>query len=72
MNEEERYLFDVRGYLVIEDVLSPEEVAELNRVMDSQDLPPPEDDTMSARFGGFLEWDKISAICSTMSASCPT
>ena len=58
MNEEERYLFDVRGYLVIEDVLSPEEVAELNRVMDSQDLPPPQDDTMSARFGGFLEWDK--------------
>ena len=59
MNEEERYLFDVRGYLVIEDVLSTEEVAELNRVMDSQDLPPPQDDTMSARFGGFLEWDKI-------------
>lgn len=59
MNEEERYLFDVRGYLVVEGALSPEEVDELNRLMDSQKLPPPQDDTMSARFGGFLEWGQI-------------
>ena len=45
--------------LSLRTCLSPEEVAELNRVMDSQDLPPPQDDTTSARFGGFLEWDKI-------------
>ena len=56
MNEEERYLFDLRGYLVIEEVLSAAELAELNRLMDSQELPPPEDDTLSARFGAFLEW----------------
>ena len=59
MNEEERYLFDLRGYLVIEDVLSAAEVAALNRLMDSQELPPPEDDTLSARFGGYLEWGQI-------------
>lgn len=59
MNEEERYLFDLRGYLVVEDVLSARELAELNRVMDAQDLAPPEDDTSSARFGGFLEWGQI-------------
>ena len=59
MNEEERYLFDLRGYLVVEDVLSSQELTELNRLMDRQDLPPPEDDTLSARFGGFLEWGRI-------------
>ena len=58
MNEEERYLFDVRGYLVIEDVLSTEEVGALNRLIDSQGLPGPQMDTLGARFGGFLEWDR--------------
>ena len=60
MNEEETLIcFDLRGYLVIEDVLSAAEVAALNRLMDSQELPPPEDDTLSARFGGYLEWGQI-------------
>ena len=64
MNEEERYMFDLRGYLVIEDVLSPTEVEELNRLIDDQGLPGPELDTMGARFGGFLEWDR--AFCSLL------
>ncbi|MCY3902173.1 MAG: phytanoyl-CoA dioxygenase family protein [Caldilineaceae bacterium] len=59
MNEEERYLFDLRGYLVIEDVLPDAELAELNRLMDSQTLAPPGDDTLSARFGGFLAWGEV-------------
>lgn len=58
MNEEERFLFDLRGYLVVEDVLSPGEVAQLNRLMDEQELPPPGSDTMGARFGGFLGWGR--------------
>lgn len=32
--ELEDYLFDLRGYLIIEDALSPEEVEELNRALD--------------------------------------
>ncbi len=43
-----QYLFDVNGYLVIEDALSSEEVAVLNRLIDEQNLPPPE---VSPRFG---------------------
>lgn len=39
MTEEERYLFDLQGYLVVEDALGPEEVAELNRKPDD-DLTP--------------------------------
>ncbi len=59
MNEEERYLFDLRGYLVIPELLSTGELAELNRLMDMRGLPAPEEDTQSARFGGFLEWGQI-------------
>ena len=38
MTEEERYLFDLQGYLVVEDVLTPEEVQKLNGLLDSRDL----------------------------------
>ena len=57
--ELQQYLFDLQGYLVIEDALSSEEVAVLNRLIDAQDLPPPVE---SPRFGsapagaGFLDW----------------
>lgn len=38
MNATERYLFDLNGFLVIEDLLSAEEVAALNRRLDEYDL----------------------------------
>ena len=34
MTDAEKYLFDVHGYLVIEDALSPEEVAAANAAVD--------------------------------------
>ena len=34
MNEDERYLFDLNGYLLLRGVLTPEEVAELNSGID--------------------------------------
>lgn len=46
--ELQQYLFDVQGYLVIKNALSAEEVAALNRLIDQQNLPPPE---VSPRFG---------------------
>ena len=55
----QQYLFDVQGYLVIENVLSPEEVAALNQCIDEQQLPTP---GKVQRFGsapdgpGFLQW----------------
>jgi hypothetical protein len=57
----QQYIFDVQGYLVIENVLSPEEVATLNQLIDQQALPTP---GKIQRFGsapdgsGFLEWGK--------------
>ena len=57
----QQYLFDVQGYLVIENVLNAEELAVLNRHIDEQELPTP---GKVQRFGsapggsGFLQWGK--------------
>ena len=54
-----QYLFDVQGYLVIENALRAEEVAQLNRLLDGRQLPAP---GQKQRFGsapegsGFLAW----------------
>lgn len=34
MNEDEKYLFDLQGYMVLRDVLTPEEVAHCNQAID--------------------------------------
>ncbi len=55
----QQYLFDVQGYLVIEDILSPEQIVTFNQLLDEQELPAP---GQTQRFGsapegsGFLEW----------------
>ena len=54
-----KYLFDLNGYVVVEDVLSAGEVAALNSLIDRQRLPPPEQGLKFGRapYGaGFLEW----------------
>ena len=61
--ELQQYLFDVQGYLVVEDALSAEEVAILNELLDRQE---PLTEGKSQRFGsaaggapdcpGFLDW----------------
>lgn len=58
MNDVEKYLFDLRGYLILEDVLSFQEVERLNHLIDKQNLPEPPLESGKARFGGFLSWDK--------------
>ena len=55
----QEYLFDVQGYLVIENALSADELAALNQCIDAQELPTP---GKVQRFGsapdgsGFLQW----------------
>jgi len=41
MTPEEKFLFDLQGYLVIKNVLTPDEVAELNAIADEK-FPRPE------------------------------
>ncbi len=38
MTDEERYLFDLQGYMVLEDVLKADELRDLNQVLDEYDL----------------------------------
>lgn len=38
MNDEEKYLFDLKGYLVVENALKPSEVAEINAALDGHGL----------------------------------
>lgn len=56
MNDEERYLFDLRGYLVLEGVLGAAEVEALNTLIDAQHLSEPSEEVQSQRFAGFLLW----------------
>src|SRR5262249_35734140 len=61
--ELQQFLFDLQGYLVIHDVLKAAELAELNRLIDAQQLPSPRE---RIRFGsaaglhgpdhGYLNW----------------
>ncbi|MDA0711135.1 MAG: mitomycin antibiotics/polyketide fumonisin biosynthesis protein, partial [bacterium] len=55
MTEEEKYLFDLRGYLVVDDVLSPAELAILNRLID-ENHPGVQEETNKRHAGGFLPW----------------
>lgn len=56
LTDREKYQFDRQGYLVIEDALGDEEVAQLNRLVDDQELPEPPQKSSEGRFRGFLEW----------------
>ncbi len=59
VGELQRYLIDLKGYIVIENALSESEIDNLNLIIDDQLLPPP---TTYNRFGtaplgsGFLGW----------------
>lgn len=59
MSAEERYFFDLYGYLVRYDALDPAEVAELNRSIDALDVPRPGTTIQDQRFTGFLEADRV-------------
>ncbi|HVK04533.1 MAG TPA: phytanoyl-CoA dioxygenase family protein [Armatimonadaceae bacterium] len=56
MTDAEKYLFDLHGYLVVEDALSPEQVAALNATVDAKMAELPEPDSTTHRFGKLLEW----------------
>jgi hypothetical protein len=55
---EDSYLFDLRGYLVLGEVLSTDEVAELNRHIDDHGPADPGAELAEQLFGGYLLWDQ--------------
>ena len=56
MTEEQRFLFDVQGYLVIPNALEPERVQRMLAEMDARSIDPPEERSDDYRFGDFLRW----------------
>ena len=60
--EMQQYLFDLQGYLVIENVLSKEEIATFNALLDKQDIQMTGERKNFGRApeggSGFLEWGK--------------
>jgi hypothetical protein len=56
MNDAEKYLFDLRGYLVVENALTPDEVAALNATLDEKIAGSIAPDKTTHRFGGLLDW----------------
>jgi hypothetical protein len=59
LSPSERYFFDVNGYLLIEGLLPRQEAERLNRVIDGQRLPRPDNSLATQRFQSeFLLWDE--------------
>lgn len=53
---EDRYLFDLQGFLILRGVLSADEVAELNRIADER-MRPIDPDVPMTGLSPILEWD---------------
>jgi len=57
MTEEQRFLFDLQGYLILPGALDSERVARMLAVMNEHSINPPEEMTDDYRFGNFLNWN---------------
>jgi len=56
MTEQERYLFDLQGFLAVPDALSPAQVEALNAMMDERLEREVPLEANTHRFGRLLEW----------------
>ena len=56
MNEKESYLFDLQGFLVVEDALSANELSSLNRILEERVVEAVTQDDPTHRFGDLLNW----------------
>ena len=58
MTEQEKYLFDLQGYLAVPNTLDAEQVAALNALLDEHLAEEAAPDAASHRFVGLLGWGK--------------
>lgn len=56
MTEEQKFLFDLQGYLVIEGALAPDQICRMLAEMEAHGVKDPENDPSKSRFSGFLGW----------------
>ncbi|HEX8235629.1 MAG TPA: phytanoyl-CoA dioxygenase family protein [Abditibacteriaceae bacterium] len=55
MTEEEKYLFDLQGYLAVPDALNAQQLQSLNSILDEH-IAAEMGDKSTHRFGGLLHW----------------
>ncbi len=56
MNDQEKFLFDLQGFIAVPDALTGKQVSELNNLWDARiarDMPP---EATTQRWGGLLKW----------------
>ena len=58
MTEEERYLFDVRGYMILNQVLSEKELVALNATFDEKQGRSENPNAGRARYLDLISWGK--------------
>jgi ectoine hydroxylase-related dioxygenase (phytanoyl-CoA dioxygenase family) len=56
LTDQERYLFDLQGFLVVEDALAADQLAALNAALDERLAHQVEPDASTHRFGGLFGW----------------
>lgn len=56
MTDEQRFLFDLQGFLVVPEVLDAAAVQRMRTAMDAHGVDPPEEKSDDYRFGDFLRW----------------
>ena len=56
MQDNEKYLFDLQGYITVDNALDAAQLVELNRIFDEHVAADCEDDMLTHRFGGLLDW----------------
>jgi len=58
MTEEERYLFDIRGYMILNQVLNEQELATLNATFDERQVKSENPSAGRARYWNLISWGK--------------
>ena len=58
MTDQERYLFDLQGFLVVENALDADQLAALNALMDERIAQGMAPDARTRRFGALLSWGR--------------
>lgn len=56
ITDEQRFLFDLQGYITLPGVLSPDELKQMHADMDAHDIKNPDNNPSRSRFHNFLSW----------------
>lgn len=59
ITDEQKFLFDLQGYITIPGVIPPEHIKQMQADMASHGIVDPQNDPNASRFGNFLKWGPI-------------